>query len=144
MKKIIGLLIISISIITFINCGKKTFPAVNFPFYIVQENFDTTKTIATNQDKNIFLMFHADWCSICNTFKTSVLTSIDIKNTLQNKIITSLIDGDKTYGKPYATQFGITGYPTFLVLDKSGMELSRRVGGMDEATFKAWITPYLK
>jgi thioredoxin 1 len=125
-------------------CNPKVNPPAGYPFYVIQDNYDTTKVIAKQQNKNIFLMVHADWCSICNQFKSSVLNDNEVKNVLENKIITSLIDGDKTYGKPYATQFGVVGFPTMFVLDADGNVLVKRKGGMDKATFLAWINNYLK
>jgi thiol:disulfide interchange protein len=143
-KKLIVASSILVCLFALGNCGKKSLTAPTYSFSIIQDNLDSSKTVATAQNKNIFLMVHADWCSVCQTFKTTVLQSAEIKNTLSNGIVTSLIDGDKTYGKPIATQYNVGAFPTYLILDKNGVELKRRSGTVDEATFKAWVTPYLK
>jgi thioredoxin-related protein len=144
MKNVLLFSLLALTNTLFNGCSKKPFPAVSYPFTIFQEDLAGAKTAASAQDKNIFLMIHADWCEVCNTFKTNVLQSTDIKNTLSNGIITSLIDGDKTYGKPIADTYKVTGFPTFLVLDKNGNVIIRKTGGMNESTFKAWVMPYLK
>jgi thioredoxin-related protein len=144
MKKLLSFLGVTVFlVIGFSNC-KKSFPEVVYPFTIISDNMDSSKATAAQRNSNIFLMIHADWCSICNIFKTTVLQSDDIKNTLANGIVTSLVDGDKTYGKPIASQYNISGFPTFLILDKNGVELSRRKGVLTEDAFKTWVTPFLK
>jgi thioredoxin 1 len=142
MKKVLAASIFIISLLTM--CKLKVNPPAGYPFYVIEDNYDTTKIIANQQNKNIFLMVHADWCSVCNQFKSSVLNDTDVKSKLENKIITSLIDGDKAYGKPYASQYGVVGFPTMFILDASGNVLVKRKGGMDKATFLAWVNNYLK
>ncbi len=143
MKNILILVIALLCVSTFSNC-KKPYPEVQYPFSIIQENLDSAKNQAASKNMNVFLMVHADWCSICNTFKTTVLQSEDIKNTLANGIVTAMVDGDKTPGKPVADKYNVTGFPTLLILDKNGTVLQRKTGGMLEADFKKWVTPYLK
>jgi thioredoxin-related protein len=125
-------------------CAKKVPEPKTYPFYIVQDNFDTTKSLALAQQKNIFLMIHADWCSVCNTFKTDVLNDASIKTFMENKIVASMIDGDKTYGKTYYDLFSVSAFPTMLVLDATGKELLRKRGTFTKEEFKVWLTPYLK
>jgi thioredoxin-related protein len=55
-----------------------------------------------------------------------------------------MIDGDMTYGKTYYNLYNASGFPTFLILDKNGSELSRKSGGMSSSEFTNWVTPYLK
>jgi thioredoxin-related protein len=144
MKNLIlsGIVILMMLVVS--SCGKKAYPPVQYPFSIIEENLDSAKNLANSKNMNVFLMVHADWCTQCNIFKTTVLQSEDIKNTLANGIVTSLVDGDKDYGKPIASQYAVTGFPTFIILDKNGVVLQRKTGGMAEADFKKWVTPYLK
>ncbi len=144
MKKIFLFSLLTLAILGFENCGKKTYPPVTIPYGVIYDNMDSAKTLAGSADKNIFLMFHAAWCNACFNFKTNVLNNADTKALLENKIVISLVEGDLTYGKPYAEQFNVTGYPTYVVLDKNGNTLIRKTGGMSAETFTQWITPYLK
>jgi thioredoxin-related protein len=144
MKKILVLNLILLCILCINSCTKKSYPKVAYPFGIIEDNLDSAKAAANTTNKNIFLMVHADWCINCQTFKTTVLQSTSIKNLLSTGIITSLIDGDKTYGKPIATSYTVKAYPTFLILNKSGTELARKVGLLTEAEFTSWVTPFLK
>jgi thioredoxin 1 len=144
MKNLLLFSLLLLSSLMYTGCSKKPYPAVSYPFGIIQDNLDSAKAAAVTQDKNIFLMVHADWCSVCNTFKTSVLQSADIKTTLTNTIVTSLIDGDKPYGKPIADKYGVNSFPTFLILDKTGVVLATKKGNITESVFKEWVKPYLK
>lgn len=130
-------------VLFFTNCNKVKEPT-SYPFAIIHDNLDSSKNTAVARDQNIFLMVHADWCSICNNFKATVLQSTAVKDQLANSITTSLIDGDKTYGKPIATQYGVAGFPTLFILDKNGAVLAKNIGALDEAAFLAWVKPFLK
>jgi thioredoxin-related protein len=128
------------------SCKKKVAvtPLSDYKVTVIDENWDQTLLKAQTKDKNICLMFHASWCNICKTFIADVLTNTNVANTINNKIIVGLIDGDKTYGKPYFNQFNGDSFPTFLILDKNGQEISRRKGGMNNTEFLNWINTYLK
>jgi thiol:disulfide interchange protein len=89
-------------------------------------------------------MIHADWCNSCNVFKTNVLNDAEIKDLLENKIVVSLIDGDKPYGQLYYNQYNAQGFPTLLVLDAEGKELKRNKGALSMNEFQSWIKDYLK
>jgi thioredoxin 1 len=133
------------SIIFLATSSAKKVPAPkSYPFSIVQDDFETTKSLAATQQKNIFLLIPADWCSVCNTCKTDVLNDASIKTFMENKIVASMIDGDKTYGKTYYDLFSVSAFPTMLVLDATGKELLRRRGGISKEEFKVWLGPYLK
>jgi thioredoxin-related protein len=125
-------------------CKKKAVAPSSYNFTVIQENFDSTKTAAVANKQNICLMIHADWCNICNTFLAEVLTDEAVINKIKNKIVFGLIDGDKTYGKTYFNLYNIQGFPTFLILDEKGVEITRKSGGLSSAEFITWVTPYLK
>ncbi len=144
MKSVLYTIIILITCSITTNSCKKVSPPASYPFAIVFDNLDSTKQLANARNKNIFLMVHADWCSVCNTFKSTVLQSTAVKNLLADSIVTALIDGDKTYGKPIANNYGVQGFPTFLILDKNGVLLQKKSGGISETEFSTWIKAYLK
>ncbi len=116
----------------------------DYKVVIQYDNWNQMKADAGIKDQNMFLMLHASWCSICNTFKNDVLTEEEVGTILNNKIVIGLIDGDKDYGKPYMTQFNAGGFPTFLILDKNGNELAKKSGAFSKPDFLSWINPYLK
>jgi uncharacterized HAD superfamily protein len=81
---------------------------------------------------------------VCNTFKANVLTDSSVINTINNKIVFALIDGDKTYGKTYFDKYSINSFPTFVILDKNGNAIIKKIGGLSASEFKTFVTPYLK
>jgi len=128
MKPILILTLITCSIISTTSCSKKVkeTPLDQYKVTVVHDNWDSTKSLANSNNKNICLMIHASWCSICNTFKSDVLTDQSVENEIASNIILSLIDGDKEYGKPIYIQYGATGFPTFVITDANGNMLAKR------------------
>ena len=129
---------------TAFSCSKKNkeIPHDQYKVTVIHDNWASTLSNANSNNKNIVLMIHASWCSICNTFINTVLTDESVEAEIGNKIIVSLIDGDKDYGKTYYNQFNATGFPTFIITDKDGIEKARRSGKMTKEEFISWITPY--
>lgn len=145
MKPIILITIIACSFFL-ISCSKKVkeTPLDQYKVSVIHDNWDSTKSLANSNNKNICLMIHASWCSICNTFKSEVLTDQSVENELANNIIMSLIDGDKDYGKPIYNQYGASGFPTFVITDANGNMLTKRSGKINKEEFINWIKPYYK
>lgn len=141
-----SILLILLTTFSLISCAKKVkeLPHDQYKVGVIHDNWDSTLSVANSQDKNIVLMIHASWCSICNGFINTVLTDASVETEIGNKIIVSLIDGDKDYGKPYYTQFGANGFPTFVITDKTGKEIAKRTGKMTKEEFIAWTTPFFK
>jgi thioredoxin-related protein len=109
---------------------------------VIHDNWANTLSTAKSNGKNIVLMIHASWCSICNTFINTVLTDESVETEIGNKIIVSLIDGDKEYGITYYNQFNATGFPTFIIADNDGVVKAKRTGKMTKEEFISWISPY--
>jgi thioredoxin-related protein len=141
-----GFLIVLLTTFSLISCTKKVkeIPHDQYKVEVIHDNWDSTLSAANTQDKNIVLMIHASWCSICNTFINTVLTDESVETEIGNKIIVSLIDGDKEYGKPYYTQFGASGFPTFVITDKAGNQIAKRSGQLSKEEFLSWISPHYK
>ena len=140
------LVVASLLILSILGCSKKVKEPNpgDYKVTIHMDNWNQMSTDAITKDQNMFLMLHASWCSICNTFKNEILTEESVATIVNNKIVVGLIDGDKDYGKPYMSQYNASGFPTFLILDKNGTELARKSGAFSKSDFLNWINPYLK
>ncbi|MHA1712538.1 MAG: thioredoxin family protein [Candidatus Ranarchaeia archaeon] len=75
-------------------------------------------------DTPILLVFHADFCPPCRSFKRNMLPKI--QRQLQDKLTIIDVDieeeaGDQLYWK-YANPYRIKGMPYFILFDKKGRE----------------------
>ncbi|MEN9575875.1 MAG: hypothetical protein RL514_3730 [Verrucomicrobiota bacterium] len=79
----------------------------------------------------------SDWCPPCKNLHKTVLTAPEFVAFAKANLV--LVDIDfpnskpqsaelKAANKALAKQFGVTGYPTVVVLDASGKELFKKVG----------------
>lgn len=79
----------------------------------------------------------SDWCPPCKNLHKTVLTAPEFLAFAKDNLV--LVDIDfpnskpqsaelKAANKELAKKFGVTGYPTVIVLDASGKELFKKVG----------------
>ena len=89
---------------------------------------------ARAQNKPVFLYWGANWCPPCHELKATVFSRPDFIEKLKLFIPVHL-DGDDPGAQKWGDRFGVTGYPTVLVLGADQRELARISGGMDLAQY---------
>jgi thiol-disulfide isomerase/thioredoxin len=90
-----------------------------------------TATNAPSQDASsdpILLDFHAHWCGPCRQMRPAV------KELIQNGYPVKSIDIDKA--PAWRERYGVSGVPTFIVVDRSGRELDRTSGAQPVAALE--------
>jgi len=85
---------------------------------------------ARAQRKPVFLYWGAKWCPPCHELKATVFSRPDFIEKLQ-LFVPVYLDGDDPGAQKWGDKFGVTGYPTVLVLRADQSELARLSGGMD-------------
>jgi len=90
---------------------------------------------AAAEKKKIFLLFTgSDWCPGCMELEKTVLSSDMFKKFAAAKLIPVMVDFPKhkrqlpilkERNEKLATQFGVEGYPTIILLDDQGKEINR-------------------
>src|SRR5436190_22894963 len=79
----------------------------------------------------------SDWCPPCKALHKNVLTSKEFTDFAKDNLVLVEVDFPrskkqaadlKKANKELQEQFSITGYPTIVVLDPDGKELSKNVG----------------
>lgn len=83
---------------------------------------------AKAENKPIFLDIYATWCGPCKMLKKHTFSDKEVGNYYNANYINIAIDGETKEGRELANKYGIQGYPTLIILDNKGKQLSKQVG----------------
>ncbi len=101
-------------------------PAIAWYAGSVESAFATARA----QNKPVFLYWGAKWCPPCHELKATVFSRPDFIEKLK-LFIPVYLDGDDAGAQKWGDKFGVSGYPTVLVLRADQSELARISGGLD-------------
>ena len=97
-------------------------------------NSDAIFARAKASGRPVFLYWGAVWCPPCNQVKANVFNRADFIAKSQ-LFIPVYLDGDSKGAQRLAAQFKVTGYPTMVLLNADGKELTRLPGEVDPAKY---------
>jgi thiol-disulfide isomerase/thioredoxin len=84
-------------------------------------------TYARSGRGNTAYIFVAGWCGYCQKLKRNTLSSPDVQAELAN-FNAQQIDPDSATGRPLASQYGVSGFPTTVIVNPSGAVVKKIVG----------------
>jgi len=76
----------------------------------------------------VFLYWGAVWCPPCQEIKHTVFKSQQFIN-LTKLFVPVYLDGDTDQAQAWGEKFGVKGYPTMIVFNPAGEEVTRIPGG---------------
>ncbi len=85
---------------------------------------------AKASNKPVFLYWGAVWCPPCQEIRNTVFKSQRFLE-LSKEFVAVYLDGDTDAAQQAGERFGTKGYPTMIVLNSKGEELTRIPGGID-------------
>jgi thioredoxin-related protein len=92
----------------------------------VEAGFEQAKA----ENKPVFLYWGAVWCPPCQEIKHTVFKSKQF--IAQTKLFVPIyLDGDTERAQAWGETFGVKGYPTMIVFNPAGEEITRIPGGID-------------
>ncbi len=91
-------------------------------------NFKSLLEKSVAEDKLIFVDAYAAWCGPCKMMSSNIFPLKEVGDYFNKNFVNAKIDMEKGEGPALARRYKITGYPTFLILDSKGKEISRIVG----------------
>jgi len=93
-------------------------------------NVDQAFAIAKAENKPLFLYWGAVWCPPCVQIKNTVFKSRQFI-ALSELFVPYYLDGDTEEAQATGERFGVKGYPTMIVFNPAGEEITRIPGGID-------------
>jgi thioredoxin-related protein len=96
----------------------------------IEEAFE----LAIKDQKAIYLYWGAVWCPPCQEIKNTVFKSKQFI-ALSKLFIPVYLDGDTSRAQWWGEHFGVAGYPTMIVFNPAGEEVTRIPGGIDVSKY---------
>lgn len=91
---------------------------------------DDAFAAAKASGKPVYLYWGAAWCPPCHAISATIFKSPEFIER-SKLFIPVYLDGDTENAQAYGEKFGVRGYPTMIVFDAAGTELTRIPGGID-------------
>jgi len=85
--------------------------------------------LAKNQNKHVFLYFHADWCTYCKKLKTTTFQDAAVLKYLKENFVSIAVDTDKN--QELAKQWKVKGLPTLWFLKPDNSKINNIPGYVD-------------
>jgi thiol-disulfide isomerase/thioredoxin len=92
---------------------------------VFETDFEKAIKKAANENMPYFIKFEAEWCGPCKTMSKYVFTAKEVAEAATG-IVFIVVDGDKR--KDLKEKYNVSGYPTCILFDTDGKEISRISG----------------
>ena len=83
---------------------------------------------AATENKPIFLDIYATWCGPCKMLKKRTFSDKEVGDYYNANFINIAVDGETKEGIELINNYQVNGYPTLLILDNKGKQLTKQVG----------------
>jgi thioredoxin-related protein len=99
-------------------------------------------TKAKAEKKKIFVDVYTSWCGPCKILDANVFSDKKVGERMTEEYISVKLENEKSEFRGDFTKFNIQGYPTMLILDENGSEISRIVGSIALDAFQLEMDSY--
>lgn len=91
---------------------------------------DSAFAMAREENMPLFFYWGAEWCPPCQEIKNTVFKHPKFVS-LSQLFVPVYLDGDTEQAQLVGEQFAVQGYPTMIVFNSAGKEITRIPGGID-------------
>lgn len=96
---------------------------------------DEVKVAAAKENKLIFIDAYTTWCGPCKWMAANVFPDPNVGAFYNEHFVNFKVDMEKGEGPELAQKYGVTAYPTFLILDANGELVHRYIGSTPAEEF---------
>jgi thioredoxin-related protein len=100
---------------------------------------DAAFALARQQGKPVFVYWGAKWCPPCNQVKATLFNRMDFIER-SRAFVPVYIDGDSPGAQKLGKRFRVSGYPTMVLFNADGTELTRLPGEVDAQQYTQVLT----
>ena len=83
---------------------------------------------ASDQQLMLFVDVYATWCGPCKTMDAEVYTDPKVALYMNDHFVNVRMDGETDFGRRFASDHGLQGYPSMFIFDSDGASVSNLVG----------------
>ncbi|WP_298834832.1 thioredoxin family protein [uncultured Piscinibacter sp.] len=94
---------------------------------------------ARAEAKPVFVYWGAKWCPPCNQLQATLFNRQDFIER-SRAFVAVYVDGDKPGAQKLGTRFAVRGYPTTVLFDRDGREVTRLPGEVDAQQYHEVLT----
>lgn len=98
-------------------------------------SYEDSLKLAKDQNKKVFVLFSADYCSWCDKQK-EVLQNGEVLVNLKSYVVCFV---DTQERKDLAEKFKVKTIPHYIILDQKGEVLKKHVGHKNATDFSDWL-----
>lgn len=95
--------------------------------------------LARRENKPVFVYWGAKWCPPCNQLQATLFNRHDFIER-SRAFVPVYVDGDKPGAQKLGARFKVRGYPTMVLFDPAGTELTRLPGEVDAEQYNQVLT----
>ncbi|MCB9226092.1 MAG: thioredoxin family protein [Chitinophagales bacterium] len=101
-------------------------------------SFDEAKTAAKEQGKLIFMDAYAVWCGPCKMMSNNVFPQQVVGDFFNENFINLKVDMEKGEGVTLRRTYGVSAYPTLLIIDETGKVVAEVKGARNAESLIDW------
>jgi thioredoxin-related protein len=112
---------------------------VAWHYAAIDADVDAAFARARSENKPVFVYWGAKWCPPCNQVMATVFNRQDFIERSRS-FVPVYVDGDRPGAQRLGARFQVRGYPTMVLFDKNGNELTRLPGEVDAEQYTRLVT----
>ncbi|MEN8158077.1 MAG: thioredoxin family protein, partial [Bacteroidota bacterium] len=104
------------------------FSQVEFIEVVTQEEYEAAQKRADDGMQMLFVDVYATWCGPCKMMDRDVYTDPAVAEYMNKNFVNVRMDGETDYGRRYAAEQQLQGYPSMFIFSDEGDKVSTIVG----------------